>query len=171
MLRISSPVCDEVFQRLDHGQARADGGFVQEVRARAAAQPLQVLVVRDGPAVGALVRRDDVNAARQPVRVAVRDTLVRRAIDEHRMRQVIRLNVCDELLRIHCDAFLERGAPLRKVEALLVEHHLLAAADRAQTQIQVELGTQRRSGARELVEQRAADEPGAEDADRYGLRR
>ena len=38
---------DEVLERLDHRQARADRRLVEEMRARRAAQALQVLVVRD----------------------------------------------------------------------------------------------------------------------------
>ena len=115
---------DEVLQRLDHGQAGADGRLVEEVRARAAAQALQLLVVRDRPAVGALVRRDDVNAALQPLGVAVGDVLIGRAVDEHGVRQIVGLDVGDELVGVHRDALLERVAPLGEIEALLVEHHL-----------------------------------------------
>src|SRR6185503_10685426 len=95
---------NEVFQCVNDGQARADGRLVEEVRASAVAQALQLLVILDRPAMSALVRRDDVDTALQPRGIAVRDTLIRGAVDEHCVRQVIGLDVRDEPVGVDVDA-------------------------------------------------------------------
>jgi hypothetical protein len=58
----------QVAQGLDHRQAGADRGLVEVARAAAARAPRAARgSAASGPAVGLLVRRDDVDAGRQPL--------------------------------------------------------------------------------------------------------
>ena len=126
----------------------------------------------DRPRGRLLVRRDDVEPAREPIVVVERHLSARRRVYDDGVREVLGAYVLDEPREV-CPLFArrERLAPAVEVYAAVVQEHAAAVHYGAHAQVYAALRAKLFEAARELVEERAADEPRADDADRDGLPR
>ncbi len=95
------------------------------------------------------------------MRVAIGHGGVRTAVDDHGVRELVRVHVLGEALEVHRVAFgRELLAPAREVDRALRQAHGLRARDAAHAQVELEIATQALDLGGDLVEQRAAHEPG-----------
>jgi hypothetical protein len=100
---------------------------------------LQCPVVRQGPAVRFLVRGHDVNAAIQPRDVVLAHVGARRAIDDDRVRYVVRLHVIGEFLEIQrLSGFGEPFRPTIEIDRVFFQQHAFRTRDPAHPQVQIE---------------------------------
>ena len=103
----------------------------------------------------------------------LRHALIGRAVDDHRVRQVIDVQVFDELRDVGGASCWPRAPPSSPSigNALLGQQHLLAGHDAAQAQVELELVAQAHAFRGDLLEQHAADRARPDQADRDGVRR
>ena len=77
------------------------------MRSRGAARFLQRLIIGPWAAVGLFIGRDDMDAAPEPRLILLRNIRARRAIDDDRVRNVVRLAVVREFFEV--ERFPGRG--------------------------------------------------------------
>ncbi len=162
----------QVPERVHDREPRADGGLVQVMGRARAPRLVQAMVVGEIGAVGLLVRRHDVNTGREPVGVAAGDRGARRAVNQHRMWQVVDAHVLDEARHIRPRAaLLVARAPVAERHPRVREQHALRAEHAANAQIEFALPAQPLALRGELIEQHPADGPRTDHADRNRVRR
>ena len=128
---------------------------------------LQRPVILVGTTERLFVRRNDVNAPRQPVSVSRTDRLACRTVDDDRMRQVIRIDVRFEVVEveIHC-LVPELVLPFAEPDSSVAKQHRFRPRDRPYAQINVEVIGQPLTLLFDLSQQGATNSPRADQADR-----
>ena len=129
----------QVLQGPHHRQPGPYRRFVQKMGIGVAAARLEPAVIIHRTAAGAFVWRNDMNAALQPFGVSIRNPRIGGAVDQNRVRQVLRLNVIDKPGQIRRRTALQRRTPVPKIDAPVVQHHAPATAHCANAQVEIEI--------------------------------
>ena len=165
MRRIVVAGLAQVAQRLDDRQAGADRRLVQVVRTARAPRLVQPRVELQVRAVRLLVRRHDVNAARQPARIAAATSALAVQSMITACGRCSAWMCCAKRARSAGSARLLNASRQRvQLHFRVGEQHALGRHDAAHAQVELEIARQALDLRRQLVEQHAADRHRARSA-------
>ena len=117
-----------------------------------------------------LVRCDHVDAVSQPARVLISHGIAGAAVDDHRMRQMIGMDMLGEALQVQRRSIMgKRAGTSILIQFVQCQRHPAGVRQRPQSQIDTRLMQQASSGPIDLAKQCPPDLTGTDQADRNGL--